>query len=202
MYRYFGRYGCLLFGDIGDRYPRGRSTIGCAKIELSVLYNRMDKSILKTHIENGLSQRAIAALMGKSHASVRYWLNKYGLHTKTEGYRCKHCGETDERLFAKKGGGRKSRSCCRSCHADYTVRRLRGFKQQAIEHKGGKCIRCGYNKCAWSMSFHHRDPSEKDPNWRRMRSWKFESMKEELDKCDLLCNNCHGEVHFELTLGS
>ena len=73
-------------------------------------------------------------------------------------------------------------------------KQLRKIKQKAIEYKGGKCIICGYNKCATSMVFHHRNPEEKEfAIGHKLAKW--ETVKTELDKCDLLCLNCHGEIH-------
>jgi len=70
----------------------------------------------------------------------------------------------------------------------------RRLKRKAIEHKGGKCEECGYNKCADAMDFHHIDPTEKDFQiGGSTRSW--EKVVTELDKCKLLCANCHRELH-------
>lgn len=68
-------------------------------------------------------------------------------------------------------------------------------KLQAIAYKGGKCIDCGYASNHTALSFHHLDPSTKEYDWTklRLRSWK--SIITELDKCVLLCNNCHSERH-------
>ena len=66
----------------------------------------------------------------------------------------------------------------------------------AIEYKGGKCVKCGYNKCNAALDFHHLDPTQKEFNLGshgHTRSW--ERMKVELDKCILLCANCHREIH-------
>ncbi len=73
-------------------------------------------------------------------------------------------------------------------------KQLRKIKQKAIEYKGGKCIMCGYNKCPTSMIFHHRKPEDKKFNISNKLA-KWDIVKEELDKCDLLCLNCHGETH-------
>jgi len=162
----------------------------------------MDKTILEDFIQQGLSQRGIASAVGKSQGSVKHWLKKYGLKTKTEKeYRCK-CGETNREKFVNQGGGRRSYSCCKKCHARYTIERFRKYKLQAIEYKGGKCVCCGYDACPGSLGFHHRDPSQKDPQWRKMRTWRFERIKKELDKCDLVCANCHGEIHWQLDVGA
>lgn len=76
------------------------------------------------------------------------------------------------------------------------VRYRQNTKLKAIEYLGGKCIYCGYNKCAASLAFHHRDPTEKSFGLsHRGLSRKFEDITTELDKCDLVCSNCHGELH-------
>lgn len=73
----------------------------------------------------------------------------------------------------------------------------RELKLQALEYKGGSCANCGYNKCPAAMVFHHPDPSEKDFGISGGGNIKsFEKMKPELDKCILLCGNCHSEVHY------
>lgn len=70
----------------------------------------------------------------------------------------------------------------------------RRTKARAVEYLGGKCVNCGYNRCLRSLSFHHLEPSKKDFRISsRCISW--ESMVKELDKCVLLCSNCHMEVH-------
>ena len=98
--------------------------------------------------------------------------------------------------FRRKGKYRQS--YCKPCMYKYQIERWIEIKKKAIEYKGGICIRCGYNKCYGALKFHHRDPEEKDAMWHqlRLRSWK--AIQYELDKCDLLCGNCHDEVHHEI----
>ncbi len=66
----------------------------------------------------------------------------------------------------------------------------------AIKYKGGKCTICGYDKYVGSLSLHHRNPKEKDFGLSvrgLTRSWT--KIQTELDKCTLLCLNCHMEIH-------
>ena len=70
-------------------------------------------------------------------------------------------------------------------------------KKLLVEYKGGECERCGYKKCIDALDFHHRDPSEKDFTIAG-KSWSFERLKKEADKCILVCSNCHREIHFEI----
>ena len=67
-------------------------------------------------------------------------------------------------------------------------------KLKAIEYKGGKCQICGYNKCIRSMQFHHLNPNEKDFGISGGTK-SFQRIQPELDKCILVCANCHGEIH-------
>jgi hypothetical protein len=78
------------------------------------------------------------------------------------------------------------------------IRWRRNLKKKAVEYKGGKCIICGYDKCLRALHFHHRDPKMKAFNIStcRFKSWGL--VKEELDKCDLLCANHHAETEDNL----
>jgi hypothetical protein len=70
------------------------------------------------------------------------------------------------------------------------------LKQQFIDYLGGSCKHCGYDKCPAALDFHHLDPSQKEFSIRSVKTRSFELVKEELDKCILLCSNCHREEHF------
>lgn len=68
-------------------------------------------------------------------------------------------------------------------------------KLKAVEYKGGSCEICNYNKCIEALEFHHLDPKEKDfgISANTNRAWK--KIEKELDKCILVCSNCHREIH-------
>ncbi len=67
-------------------------------------------------------------------------------------------------------------------------------KKKCVEYLGGKCQNCGYNECLAALDFHHRDPEAKEFSIAQyMCSW--DKIKIELDKCDLLCSNCHRKKH-------
>ena len=75
-------------------------------------------------------------------------------------------------------------------------KRRKKIRQMAIEYKGGKCQKCGYDFCLEALEFHHRDMGEKDfsiSSKGYTRSW--DCVKRELNKCVLLCANCHREIH-------
>ena len=74
-------------------------------------------------------------------------------------------------------------------------------KLKLIVCMGSKCQICKYNKCNEALEFHHIEPSEKDFSLSAIRAnpKNWDSIKKELEKCILLCANCHREVHNRLT---
>lgn len=68
-------------------------------------------------------------------------------------------------------------------------------KRRLVRLSGGECKKCGYKKTQRALSFHHLNPEEKSfclSKNNLKKSWKI--IKKELQKCDLLCLNCHAEV--------
>ena len=55
------------------------------------------------------------------------------------------------------------------------------------------CSVCEYNKCANALEFHHNGDKEFLINTACGKSLK--KIKEEIEKCTLLCANCHRELH-------
>lgn len=68
-------------------------------------------------------------------------------------------------------------------------------KIKAIEYLGGKCIKCK-EKNIFKLTFHHRNPNEKEFKYNDYKWANWSTLKGELDKCDLLCQNCHREIHY------
>jgi 5-methylcytosine-specific restriction endonuclease McrA len=75
-------------------------------------------------------------------------------------------------------------------------KRRRKNKQLLVEYKGGKCERCGYDKCIAALEFHHIDPATKEFGLTG-NTYSLVRQKAEADKCMLLCANCHREIHNE-----
>lgn len=90
-------------------------------------------------------------------------------------------------------------SLCKKCHNQMTVKRGQEIKQRAIDYKGGKCIHCGYRQCNAALHFHHREDETKELKISgNIKNW--EKLKVELDKCDLVCSNCHAEIHYGINI--
>lgn len=80
------------------------------------------------------------------------------------------------------------------------TKRRQVVRQKAIAYKGGSCRLCGYKKSTSALVFHHINPKTKSFGISARgltRAWKY--VQKELDKCVLLCANCHAEVHDGIT---
>lgn len=75
-------------------------------------------------------------------------------------------------------------------------------KLTAVSHFGGKCQMCGYDKCIDALEFHHLDKTEKEesPSYVIMR-WSWKRALVELEKCIMVCANCHREIHSKKECG-
>ena len=73
--------------------------------------------------------------------------------------------------------------------------RWRRIKQKALDYKGGCCNICGYSDHPAALQFHHTDPLTKEYVWTKMRLLPWLKITEELDKCIILCANCHAIEH-------
>lgn len=93
--------------------------------------------------------------------------------------------------------GKQTVWCSDKCRIKYYVdKNRRDMKLRAVEYKGGKCQRCEWNENVAGLQFHHPDPTQKEfgvAQQGHTRSW--EKIKKEVDKCFLLCANCHAVVH-------
>ena len=80
-------------------------------------------------------------------------------------------------------------------------KRRKEIRRKAISYMGGRCQRCGYDRCMEALECHHLEDSKKDfgiSSKGYTRSW--DQVVEELKKCVLLCANCHREIHAGLQL--
>src|SRR5690606_25807547 len=67
----------------------------------------------------------------------------------------------------------------------------------AKDQRGNKCEKCGYSNPT-ALHFHHREPEKKLFMISKAIGKTLDLIQEELDKCDLICANCHTEIHAAL----
>jgi len=84
---------------------------------------------------------------------------------------------------------------CKACRLIYSSNRRRDIKKLAVEYLGGRCSHCKLETDRFEVyDFHHKIPEEKDFSIGQQTK-SFDSIKKELDKCELLCANCHRTKH-------
>ena len=74
-------------------------------------------------------------------------------------------------------------------------------KRQLREYKKTlACVRCGETHWA-TLDFHHDDPAEKDGTVSYLvnSGYSWARIREEIDKCTVLCSNCHRKHHAAVT---
>ena len=98
---------------------------------------------------------------------------------------------------------RKKKYCSDSCKRKSNRKRNRGSRKGVtrkyfiIQELGGCCIKCGYNKNLAALTFHHMPGNKKlfKLNVRNMSRKSYAEITKEVKKCQLLCANCHTELH-------
>jgi hypothetical protein len=113
---------------------------------------------------------------------------------------CTKCNqEKDINEFYKQKDRKKGvYSHCKVCKDKVSNDKWKQRREWAINYKGGKCLDCNQVYPPYVYDFHHLDPASKDIDWSKMRIVKLETMIAELDKCVLLCSNCHRHRHYSV----
>ena len=130
----------------------------------------------KIQADNSINRTRICEICGQSFQIMdNGWTRKY----------CYNCAPHEDETMS---------------HSQAVTIKRRAIKKALIEYKGGKCSRCGYNTSIRALEFHHLDPNEKDFGISTCLTKDFSKLKTEVDKCILVCSNCHAEIHDELNL--
>lgn len=109
---------------------------------------------------------------------------------------CQYCNK-EFQYFRKSSTYRKS---CYECIPEgkendaSLIRRL--IKKKAVEYKNNECYICKKQFPYSVYDFHHLDPTKKDFGLGDKTSTvKWDKVKDEIDKCILVCANCHRQIH-------
>ena len=159
----------------------------------------MDREELERLIAAGMTVRQIAAQTGRGYSTVRYWLEKFGLRTRSRGPGRASYGENGERVCVRHGRVRfvtdSHGTRCSKCRSQAVAKRRRRVKQILVDEAGGCCVLCGYKRYIGALEFHHRDPGKKAfALGARGLTRSMAALRAEAAKCTLVCSNCHAEI--------
>ena len=113
---------------------------------------------------------------------------------------CTKCGRElplDHFNWRNKATGSR-RADCKECHSGYMKQKYQEKKEIIQELKSKcKCAKCGDSR-GYVLDYHHINPKEKETTIARMTSNNYELNKvyNEIEKCVVLCSNCHREFHY------
>lgn len=203
--------------QMADILQIGQTTVKSKMKEfgLKTIHYRPQIEITKEKLIELISQRlssySIAKIIGASPSNIRHWIKKYDLKTNPiwafaltgnkesikSGFKtctqCKISLPFPNNFYIAKSG--HVHSWCKQCSNDISQEKQRQRKIELVEYKGGKCVCCGYNNYVGALDFHHIDPLKKEFNISHLRTYSLDKIKPELDKCVLVCSNCHREIH-------
>jgi len=142
----------------------------------------MKKEELIGLVEEGLNDTEIGKIFNCHRTTVAKKLKEFKIEREKRECVCLVC--------KKKTSSRRKR--CDSCNTK--IRRYRA-KKAGVEYLGGKCNRCGWVGNLAGFDFHHLEGKDYNINAVKMANTKWEEVKKELDKCELLCALCHRIEH-------
>ncbi len=106
----------------------------------------------------------------------------------------------------KRGYSNKCKSCVNIYSKEhYNKNRTKYREQQESRRKqnihrideirkSNPCTVCGQDKY-YMLCFHHRDKTEKEFSIGMSTNFSWKRLEAEIDKCDIMCSNCHIEYH-------
>ena len=85
---------------------------------------------------------------------------------------------------------------CKRCYLTILKDKRVSFYRIAEDMFGSlSCSICHYDKCLEALDFHHIDSSTKEIRPSSLYQYSHDKIVKELDKCVILCSNCHREHH-------
>ena len=125
--------------------------------------------------------------------------------------KCKVIRPAEEFNFRNRSTGVRHRYC-RECGKQFTRNHYKSHKRQYIERnlrshvkrreylrqvKSRPCAGCGVQYPYYVMDFDHREGERKTFEMNRVNYVTMRAIKQEIGKCDVVCDNCHRERTYQ-----
>jgi len=115
--------------------------------------------------------------------------------------KCSTCNKIKNivEFYPRKESSDGYRPCCKECDSNTNKKRSTNrrkiYRKLIHKLKINGCAICGYSKCDRALDFHHVNPQDKEFQVAQAAfNRKNNSITKELNKCILLCKNCHAEI--------
>lgn len=184
---------CNKCGDKFSYFPSNKSgnvCSSCSSNHWTEEETNKLRNLYKTESANKISN-----IIDRTPESIRQKAKRLGIEANKRSSEGKDlvCDICKEK-YKHSDPGPSSAKLCSRC---YQNKKRRERKQVLVDMSGGGCERCGYDNCLSSLTFHHKDESTKKFSISNRLLNDIDTLKGEVDKCILLCRNCHGEIHCE-----
>lgn len=169
----------------------------------------IEAATLRELVERPQTLSQMAAELGVSPGTVRYWLGRHGLETESTRLRAlraagalparavRTCQVHGEGRFVLEGSGSYR---CVKCRSAAVAEQRRRMKARLVDEAGGRCLLYGYESFLGALHFHHLNPRTKEFGLGGLGVTRsMERLRQEARKCVLLCSNCHAEVEWGVT---
>jgi transcription elongation factor Elf1 len=179
----------------------------------------IDENEFRLFVNDGWTVKDLQEFYGLSRSGVYSYKKKWDLVGKSPNITqkatvsddTKHCSDCNKiksvNDFYSNGyqpnGKKKYKSKCKECDQTYRYNSFNTKLEIILQelNREYKCERCGYNKNSAAIHFHHLDPNDKDLEVSSIsRTLSIDSMRDllakEIEKCAILCSNCHMEEHY------
>lgn len=203
-YRYFGLARCRPCavsvlkeihhrdrGHVGGVGHRGRPVDLCKRIDGVI---DRETKVFASRLESAL--RSVFLLLGVKECSIHGQVEP--VHREGNAL-CPSCYQNRvKRRTENKRELRASDGAYKASFVAYQRSRRNSNRERisAIKLERG-CLSCGYRGCVQALHFDHRNPLEKSFNISLSRDKSWDTIMAEIDKCDVLCANCHAKKTFE-----
>jgi len=151
-------------------------------------WNEEDIAFLKENYSKRIPMEEICKKLNRSKRAIQHKTARINLSRK--GYRFNLPPREprtviDKRYYEKHKGIRYKEK----------MERINNLKKELKIKLGGKCSKCGYNKSFCALDFHHNQGDKEGNVSRLIKDFSKQKALKEIEKCILLCANCHRELH-------
>lgn len=181
----------------------GSQEVEC--LECHTKFRKRNSQIVKT--QNHFCSRSCAASFNNKHYPKKTKQQTNDQRTKQiksvnelpshkQCIKCHTILPNDAKHFHNRANG-KTDNKCKQCHNSIMKVKRHNHKKLCLDYKKTHCCSiCGYNRNIAALEFHHVNPDEKEFQIKsRCAKQVSKAIKQELDKCIVVCSNCHAEIH-------